>query len=263
MKNKKAELELTRESNFIQFETRRICKQRNKTMKFDALLLIAGLLLFFYGYQIRTQQNKSIYLIISFSFIITGVLLFIRMLLLRKHHIAMKLWSQFNVDGLGLMEFDEEMEQYGACSLDWSIIVTRHFIIQRERFKTVALCLDDVYFITGALEDRKKKSDNIMYMRYNGHDMDEEGIEEFRSNEECFFIEFYNENGEVITNQNNHRAIINTKKESITREILRDIHASHPWIYMGREQWHCMNDDYSQEYKLLFDENKTRYLKMV
>lgn len=270
MKNKnKPEKVFNEKSRFIQFETERIYSRKKAQIRAGYFFLIVGLVLLIVGLKMHIDQlvNPPIpgFLILAGACMApSGLMLLIRMVFIRRDKIAKQLERQFALCNLSAKEFDEEMEQFGAFSFEKDVVITRNFIIYREPINTKALCIDEVYFVTGAFIAQNKNYSEVGHMLYDGKGaVDEhtkEGYSRVRGN---YFIEFYDEDGKPVYDYKNKKFTVKTGSERKTKEILKDIHNSHPWIYMGREQKYCMNDDNVVEYKLLFDENKRRYLETV
>lgn len=269
MKSKKEEIRFYEESKFIQLETKRIYSRKKAQMRAGLIFLLVGFVFLILGLKMQSQELleppiPGFLMLTGICMFLAGLLISIRMPFIKKNKISRDLEAQFAGCQLSAKEFDEEMEQYGGFSTDKSILVTRHFIVQREPISTKALYLNKVYFITGAFMAQNKDYTEVGYMLYNGEGaVDEhtkEGYSRIRGN---YFIKFYDEDGEPSVDGKNKKFTVKTGKERITKEILRDIHHSHPWIYMGREQLHCMKDDNVIEYKLLFDENRRRYLETI
>lgn len=269
MKSEKTEVKFNEVSKFIQFETERLYRRKKVQMKVGVSFLLAGLAFLIPGYKIQLDEIMklpipSVLKFAGIGMIFAGLFIIVKMVFIKKNKISRELEAQFAVSQLSAKDFDEEMEQYGGYSLDKPTLVTRHFIVQREPSRTKALYLNEVYFITGAFTDQNKECSETGYMLYDGkEDVDEHTKEEYSGIGDDYFIEFYDEDGEPIVDYENKRFTVKTGKEKITKEILHDIHSSHPWIYMGREQLDCMKDDNVLEYKLLFDENRRRYLETI
>lgn len=237
-------------------------------MKAGVFFLIMGIALFLLGYKLRLNEVlklpiPDILLFTGSGIALVGVVIVLKIAFINKDKIGKELEAQFVIYNLSAKDFDEEMEQYGCFTESKSIIVTRHYIIEREINMTKALCLDDVYFITGAFLPKNKDYSATLYMLYDGKGAQEQNMEDCSQIKGDYFIEFYDEDGTPSVDAENKKFIVKTGNEKSTKEILRDIHYSHPWIYMGKEQLYCMNDDSVIEYKLLFDENKRRYLKTI
>lgn len=267
MNNKKMETGFYRESKFIQFETERIYNREKTQVKVGVFLLIIGIALFLLGFKLNLnvlkQPISGILFFTGIGIALVGVTIVLRVLSINKDKLRKELEAQFVVSNLSATDFDEEMEQYGCFTESKPIIVTRHFIIEREPNKTKALNLDNVYFITGTFLPKNRENSESLYMLYDGKGTQEQNRDENSLIKGEYFIEFYDEDGNPCIDAKNKKFIVKTGNEKTTKEILRDIHYSHPWIYMGKEQLHCMNDDSAIEYKLLFDENKRQYLKTI
>ncbi|GEM_PF-5746990 len=269
MKNKKTERVFNEESKFIQFETDRIYRKKRSQIRAGYFFLIVGLALLMFGFKMQVEEwikppIPGFLMLAGVCMTPSGLLVCIRMAFIKRDKIRKQLEHQFSSCNLSAKDFDEEMEQFGAFSLEKDIIITRNFIINREPIMTKALCIDEVYFVTGAFVAQNKNYSEVGHMLYNGkgavEEHTKEGYSRVRGN---YFIEFYDEEGNPIYNYKNTKFTVKTGNERKTKEILQDIHHSHPWIYMGREQKYCMSDDNVIEYKLLFDENKRRYLETV
>lgn len=267
MKNQKAGTIFYKESKFIQFETERIYSRKRARLKIGYFFFLVGLALLIFDFKMNHiigPPIPSYIILIGICLILVGVLLVVQMAFIKRDKIGKQLEDQFAIDFLSVKDFDEEMEQYGCFCEDKPIIVTRNFIIEREPVMTKALCLDEVYFITGAFKVSNKDNVKVEYMLYDGKENIEEQTKDGNSRiRDKYFIEFYDEDGSHITDYKHKRVIVKTRNEKMTKEILRDIYQSHPWIYIGREQLYCMKEDNVIEYKLIFDEKKRRYLETI
>ena len=266
MQNKRTQALFYRESKFIQFETQRIYNGKKTQKNIGVFVFIMGIALFLLGIKLRLAEDVTLPItdnLIIFSILIAmvGISIVLRILFVNKDKIGKEIEAPFVHSNLSAKDFDEEMEQYGCFTEQKPIIVTRHFIIEREKNHTKALCLDEVYFITGVFLPKNKDNSELLF--YDERGAQEPNIDENSFVKGDYFIEFYDEDGTPCVDAKNKKFIVKTGEEKATKEILRDIHYSHPWIYMGKEQQYCMKDESVIEYKLLFDENRRQYLKTI
>lgn len=229
-------------STFITGEAERVLAARKKEAKTGTTMVVMGVMLLGGGIYAATVTQM-----LGGTLIFVGLLVTLTALIRRgslkanKEAIEKELAADFIIPGMTPQKLDAEMAAYkadGPIDLKDNIHITENFVVQRFEGAITVVNLNRVLWAGGVFVAQNAKNTEKGAMLYDGTGPvdvpTKEGYSRVRSGH---VVAYYGADGEQLYyNSKKSDCQTITGDERATKVVLKALHESHPWIFMGREQ---------------------------
>lgn len=253
-------------STFLFNEARRISENRKKENKKCTNLVVFGIVMFFIGIAL-TIAKVQIFSSVSILFgIIVAVTALIRGKGLKSKQLIVEqeLYMDLIIQGMTPEKLDMEMSKYQVDNEANTkrYHITENFVIHRGPLGLSVVNLNRVLWAGGIFVAQNAKNTEKGAMLYDGtgdvNTPTKEGYSRVRSQ---YMVSYYGVKGEPLYDRNNKELNTSTGDEVSTKVLLKELHETHPWIFMGREQMEYLNSDKRPQAVEIWKEKRQEFLK--
>lgn len=264
--NRRAEDYVSGRSRFITSEAQRIFEGRKKENKSNNTMIIFGAVLTVAGIGMVIAEIEMISGVLIFMGLLVAVTALIRSKKIRPNLllIEQELYMDLMIQGMTYEKLDEEMAQYDVASDAKSYSITENFVIQRGALGIIVVNLNRVLWAGGIFLAQNAKNMEKGAMLYDGvGDVNEKTKEGYSRVRSQYIVSYYGVTGEPIYDRRKKELKTITGDERSTKILLQELHETHPWIFMGREQMKYLNNENRPEAVEIWKRKRYEYTKNV
>lgn len=260
--NRSAEDYVSGRSRFITSEAQRIFENRKKENKtnntmiiFGAILIVIGIAMVIIGVEILSGVLIFMGLLVAVTALIRSKKIKPDLLLIEQ-----ELYMDLMIQDMTYEKLDEEMVQYNVANDDKSYSITENFVIERGALGTTVVNLNRVLWAGGIFLAQNAKNTEKGAMLYDGvGDVNEKTKEGYSRVRSQYMVSYYGVTGEPLYDRRNKELKTITGDERSTKILLQELHETHPWIFMGREQMKYLNNDKRPEAAEIWKKKRCEY----
>lgn len=252
-------------STFILNEAKRISENRKKENKKSSILMIFGIIMFCAGIVLAIAEVEGFSFVAILFGIIVGITAFIRRKAIKSDvlFIEQELYLDLMIQGMTSEKLDMELSKFkveeGKLGRDY--IITENFVIQRGALGLSVVNLNRVLWAGGIFIAQNAKNTEKGAMLYDGTgDVNiptKEGYSRVRSQ---YIVSYYGVTGEPLFDRYNKEIKTITGDEKTSKILLKELHETHPWIFMGREQMKYLHSNKRPEAVAIWKERRQAFL---